>query len=125
MKHQTAIQVVGLSLLGLFLLSVVGCGKGELTTLSKEEFEKKAMEMRPEEVVKWLGKPTRVTDDDGHSATWHYHNACYDKTRGMNCDAAILVLYNAELIGVARKGLSNPQPPPNPQPKVKSCIFPD
>ena len=76
------VQVVGLSLLGLLLLSMAGCGGGELTTLSKEEFQKKVTEMRPDEVVKWLGKPTSVTEDDGHRATRLYQNACYDKPSG-------------------------------------------
>ena len=125
MKSQSAIQVVGLSLLGLFLLSALGCGRGELTTLSKEEFHNKAMEMSPDDVLKWLGKPTRVTDDDGHSATWNYHNACYDTTTGKNCDAVIMVLYNPPQVAVAPKGSSNSPPPPDSPPKVKSCIFSD
>lgn len=125
MKRQIAIQIVGLSLLGLFLLSVIGCSGGTITTLNKEEFQKKATEMRPDEVVKWLGKPTRVTDDDGHNATWTYHNACYDMTTGQNCDAMIMVLYNPELPGVAKTKSSDSLPPANSTPRVKACNFPD
>ena len=103
MKRQTAIQIVGLLLLGPFLLCVVGCGRNELTALNKEEFQKKVTEMRPKEVVKWLGEPTRVTNDDGHSATWNYHNACYDTTTGKNCDATILVNYNPAPVAVRER----------------------
>ena len=95
MKRQNAAQIVGLSLLGLFLLSVVGgCGGGKLTSLSKEEFQKKVEGMSPEEVVKWLGKPTSVADDNGVWAHWHYRNVCNDKITGKNCNATLDVLYN-------------------------------
>ena len=102
MKRQTATQIVGLSLLGLFLLSALGgCGGGTITSLGKDEFHKKVVNMRPDEVVKWLGKPSRVTDDDGTQANWHYHNACYDKITGKKCDAhlemLLVVLYGGQL----------------------------
>ena len=92
LKRQTVTQIVGLSLLGLFLLSAAGCG-GTITSLSKDEFEKKVEKMTPDEVVKWLGKPTSVTDDDGNTARWHWNNACYDKTTGKKFNAELGVRY--------------------------------
>jgi len=116
MKRQTATQVVGLSLLGMFLLNLVGCRgergeKGETkggttvtstsftsTSLSKDECDKKLREMHsnsvhPEELIKWLGKPSRVTQDDGVNAIWHFPHACYDEITGKPCNLQVNVHY--------------------------------
>jgi len=97
MERQTIAKVVCLVSLGLFLLSVVGCG-GTITSLSKNEFEKKAKGMRPEEVIKWLGKPSRVANDKDEEADWHYQNACYDKITAKKYHACIHVGHTTALL---------------------------
>ena len=118
MKRQTANRMVALSLLGVFLLSAAGCGGaisslskevgGTLTPLSKEEFQEKAKYGMPlEQLIKWLGKPTKVTDDDGMTADWHYSRVCYDKMTGKVFDATIAVVLKAQ--------------PGVPRPQIRRC----
>ena len=99
MKRQTVTQIVSLSLLGLFLLTVVGCGGGATTSLSREEFEKKVTNMSPEKVVEWLGKPTSVTDDTGSVARWHYRNVCVDKLTGKTCNVELTMYLKPNSMG--------------------------
>jgi hypothetical protein len=95
MKRQSVARILALSLFGLFLPSVAGCGKKATTSLSKEEFREKVGKMCPDEIVKWLGKPTRVTDDNGSMANWHYTGACYDKLTGKIFSAEIHAIYGS------------------------------
>jgi hypothetical protein len=74
-----------------------GCGGGAITSLGKDEFQTKVKTMTPEEVVKWLGKPTIVTNDSGMCAWWFYENACCDKLTGAKCNAKMFVVYKPEL----------------------------
>jgi len=113
MKRQAVTRTVALSFLGLLLLSVVSCGAGAITSLSKDEFQKKVEKIPPQELVKWLGKPSRVTDDNGYHAIWHYQNACYDKITGKKCNAHIYVLYKS---AVGPGGYGD-------KPEVRSCEF--
>lgn len=91
-------QFVVLCVTLLTALTVVGCGNSssggtaEKKLPTRDRLRKTLMHMKPDDVVKELGKPNSTQDRGGGDQMWYYEGKSVDPVTG-NIDSTIQVVF--------------------------------